>query len=164
MNFRKVVIVSFVLGLFSPWMQTVAAQVSAPGDLPPGVTRRPVLEASLGIPPPGKLQVQERTRSRAGIDVVRHTDSALYYTLEGTHEWCVGIPSRLSPEAKRFLFLRGWSISIACCLLVLRCLHSRSTSYAEMHPDPLLHREPGFLLLGKTRRCNSGRFLCDTSR
>ena len=45
------------------------------------------LEASLGTPPPvgWKWQVQERTRPRAG-EVVRHTNSALYYTLEETHE------------------------------------------------------------------------------
>ena len=102
MKFLKVVTVSFVLSLFSPWVQTVSAQVSALVALPPGVTRRPVLEVSLGIPPPvgWKLQVQERTRSRAGVDVVRHTDSALYYTLEGTHEWVRGDTVQTFPRGQ----------------------------------------------------------------
>jgi hypothetical protein len=88
MKVRRLLVVSLVLSVFSAWVQTVGAQVSAPGALPPGVTRRPVLEASLGTPPPvgWKLRVQERTRVPAAGGVVRHTDSALYYTLQGTHE------------------------------------------------------------------------------
>ena len=101
MKVRRLLVVSLVLSVFSPWVQTVGAQVSAPGALPPGVTRRPVLEASLGIPTlvGWKSQVQERTRSRAG-DVVRHTNSALYYTLEGTHELVHGDTVQTFPRGQ----------------------------------------------------------------
>jgi mannose-6-phosphate isomerase-like protein (cupin superfamily) len=80
--------------IFAAWivMPTVScAQVgkdsTSPGQLAPGVSQKAVLEASLGTAPPvgWKWQVQERTRPRAG-DVVHHTNSALYYTLEETHE------------------------------------------------------------------------------
>ena len=84
MKFRRLLVVSLVLS----WVQTVGAQVSEPGTVAPGVTRRPVLEASLGIPPlvGWKLRVQERTRVPAAGGFVRHTDSALYYTLKEIHE------------------------------------------------------------------------------
>lgn len=87
MKVRRLLVVSLVLSVFWPWVQTVGAQVSAPGALPPGVTRRPVLEASLGTPPPvgWKWQVQERAGPQA-TGTLRHTNSGLYYTLEGTHE------------------------------------------------------------------------------
>jgi len=87
MKVRTVLVVFLVLFVFSAWAQTADAQVSSPGALPPGVSRKPVLEGSLGAPPPvgWKWQVQEKTRPQAG-DVVRHTTSALYYTLDGTHE------------------------------------------------------------------------------
>ena len=109
MKFLRAVIVSFMLSLFSPWMQTVGAQVSATEPLPPGLTRRPVVEVSLGIPPPvgWKLQVQERTRSRAGVEVVRHTASALYYTLEGTHEWVRGDTVQTFPRGQAVLVPAG---------------------------------------------------------
>ena len=41
MKVRRLLVVSLVLSVFSPWVQTVGAQVSAPEALPPGVTRRP---------------------------------------------------------------------------------------------------------------------------
>jgi mannose-6-phosphate isomerase-like protein (cupin superfamily) len=81
--------------IFAAWivMPTVScAQVgndsTSPGQLAPDVSQKTVLEASLGTTPPvgWKWQVQERTRARAGDAVVRHTNSALYYTLEETHE------------------------------------------------------------------------------
>jgi len=101
MKVRRLLVVFLVLCVFSPWVQTVGAQVSAPGALPPGVTQRPVLEASLGTPPPvgWKSQVQERTRPRAG-DVSRHTNSALYYTLEGTHELVRGDTVQTFPRGQ----------------------------------------------------------------
>jgi len=101
MKVRRLLVVSLVLSVFSPWVQTVGAQVPGSGALPPGVTRRPVLEASLGTPPPvgWKSQVQERTRPRAG-DVVRHTNSALYYTLEETHELVRGNTVQTFPRGQ----------------------------------------------------------------
>ena len=83
MKVHRVLAVSLVLSVFSPWVQTVGAQAA----LPPGVSRRAVLEASLGTPPPvgWKWQVQERTGPQA-TGALRHTNSGLYYTLEGTHE------------------------------------------------------------------------------
>ncbi len=80
--------------IFAAWivMPTVSCaqagkDFTSPGQLAPGVSQKAVLEASLGNPPPvgWKWQVQERTRPRGG-DVVHHTNSALYYTLEETHE------------------------------------------------------------------------------
>jgi quercetin dioxygenase-like cupin family protein len=80
--------------MFAAWivMPTVScAQIgkdsASPEQLAPGVSQKPVLEASLGTAPPvgWKWRVQERTRPKGG-DVTRHTDSALYYTLEETHE------------------------------------------------------------------------------
>jgi len=108
MKVRRLLVVSLVLSVFSPWVQTVGAQVSAPGALPPGVTQRPVLEASLGTPPPvgWKSQVQERTRPRAG-DVVRHTNSALYYTLEGTHELVRGDTVQTFPRGQAVFIPAG---------------------------------------------------------
>jgi mannose-6-phosphate isomerase-like protein (cupin superfamily) len=78
------------------------AKESTPGALPPGVTRRPVLEASLGTPPPvgWKSQVQERTRPQPGKNVVRHTNSALYYTLERTHELVRGDTVQTFPRGQ----------------------------------------------------------------
>ena len=80
-------LVSVVLSLFSLWLHLADAQQSPPEVLPAGVSQKPVLEGSLGAPSPvgWKWQIQERTRPKAG-DVTRHTNSALYYTLEGTHE------------------------------------------------------------------------------
>ena len=76
-----------VLSVCSLWLHLADAQQSPPEVLPPGISRKPVLEASLGDPSPvgWKWQIQERTRPGAGV-VTRHTNSALYYTLEGTHE------------------------------------------------------------------------------
>jgi hypothetical protein len=87
MKVRRVLVISLVLAVFSSWAQIGGAQAPSPEAIPPGVSQRPVLEATLGTPPPvdWKWQVQERTRPRAGA-VVHHTNSALYYTLEETHE------------------------------------------------------------------------------
>ena len=80
--------------IFAAWivMSTLScAQVGkdsmSPAQLAPGVSQKLVLEANMGAPPPvgWKWRVQERTRPKGG-DVTRHTDSALYYTLEETHE------------------------------------------------------------------------------
>jgi mannose-6-phosphate isomerase-like protein (cupin superfamily) len=78
---------SVVLSVFSLWLHGADAQQSPPKVHPAGVSQKPVLEGSLGAPSPvgWKWQIQERTRPKAG-DVTRHTNSALYYTLEGTHE------------------------------------------------------------------------------
>lgn len=74
------------------------AKVSASGAVPPGVTRRPVLEASLGVAPPvgWKWQVQERAGPQA-TGTLRHTNSGLYYTLEGTHELVLGGTAQTFP-------------------------------------------------------------------
>ena len=87
MKARRRIIILMVFSVLSLCLRLTDAQQSAPEVLPPGVSRKPVLEASLGAPSPvgWKWQIQERTRSRGG-DVTRHTNSALYYTLEGTHE------------------------------------------------------------------------------
>jgi hypothetical protein len=89
------VVMRTILGfMFATWivMPTVScAQVgkdsTSPAQLSPGVSQKLVLEANLGAPPPvgWKWRVQERTRPKGG-DVTRHTDSALYYTLEEIHE------------------------------------------------------------------------------
>jgi len=94
MKVYRVLAVSLVLSVFSPWVQTVGAQVA----LPPGVSRRAVLEASLGTPPPvgWKWQVQERTGPQA-TGALRHTNSGLYYTLEGTHELVRGDTAQTFP-------------------------------------------------------------------
>ena len=47
MKVRRVLVVSLVLSVFLPWVHSVGAQVPAPKALPPGVSRRAVLEASL---------------------------------------------------------------------------------------------------------------------
>ena len=113
----------------------VGKDSTLPAQLAPGVSQKPVLEASLGTAPPvgWKWRVQERTRPKGG-DVTRHTDSALYYTLEETHELVRGDTVETSPEVKQFLSLLGWSIYIGCCLSVLRCVHLKSTSLREMAP------------------------------
>ena len=87
MKVCRCLLVSVVLSLFSIWLHLADAQQSPPEVLPAGVSQKPVLEGSLGAPSPmgWKWQIQERTRPKAG-DVTRHTNSALYYTLEGTHE------------------------------------------------------------------------------
>ena len=93
-SYSEVIMRTILPFILAAWivMPTVScAQVgkdsTSPGQLAPGVSQKAVLEASLGNPPPvgWKWQVQERTRPRGG-DVVHHTNSALYYTLEETHE------------------------------------------------------------------------------
>ena len=90
----EVVMRTILRFMFAAWivMPTVScAQVGkdsiSAAQLSPGVSQKLVLEANLGAPPPvgWKWRVQERTRPKGG-DVTRHTDSALYYTLEETHE------------------------------------------------------------------------------
>jgi len=101
MKIRSVLVVSLVILVFSPRLQTVGAQAQAPSVLPPGVSRKPVLEGNLGIPPPvgWKWQVQERKRPKGG-DVVRHTNSAFYYTLEETHELVRGDTVQTFPRGQ----------------------------------------------------------------
>jgi len=102
MKVCRCLLVSVVLSLFSLWLHLADAQQSPREVLPAGVSRKPVLEGSLGAPSPvgWKWQIQERTRPKAG-DVTRHTNSALYYTLEGTHELVRGetVQSFLGGEA-----------------------------------------------------------------
>ena len=87
MKVHRFFLASVGLSLFSLWLHLAAAQQLPLEVLPPGVSQKPVLNASLGGPSHvgWKWQIQERTRLKAG-DVTRHTNSALYYTLEGTHE------------------------------------------------------------------------------
>src|SRR5687768_11111641 len=102
MKVCRCLLVSVVLSLFSLWLHFADAQQSPPEVLPAGVSQKPVLEGSLGAPSPvgWKWQIQERTRPKVG-DVTRHTNSALYYTLEGTHELVRGetVQSFLGGEA-----------------------------------------------------------------
>jgi mannose-6-phosphate isomerase-like protein (cupin superfamily) len=87
MKVGRLVLLPMMIFLFTLWLHLADAEQLAPKVLPLGVSVKPVLEASLGAPPTlgWKWQIQERMRAGAGA-VTRHTNSALYYTLDGTHE------------------------------------------------------------------------------
>jgi mannose-6-phosphate isomerase-like protein (cupin superfamily) len=87
MKVQRPFLVPILIFLFTLWVHVADAEESASAVLPLGVSVKQVLETSLGAPPTlgWKWQIQERTRSGAG-DVTRHANSALYYTLHGSHE------------------------------------------------------------------------------
>jgi mannose-6-phosphate isomerase-like protein (cupin superfamily) len=84
--------------------EIVAAEQRASEVTPSGISRRPVLEVSLGTPPSvgWKWLVQERTGPQA-TGILRHTNPGLYYTLEGTHELVRGNRAETFPAGQAIL-------------------------------------------------------------
>ncbi len=84
--------------------EIVAAEEPVSEVIPSGISRRPVLEISLGTPPSvgWKWLVQERTGPQA-TGILRHTNTGLYYTLEGTHELVRGNRAETFPAGQAIL-------------------------------------------------------------
>src|SRR5437870_8134194 len=141
-SYSEVVMRTILPFIFAAWivMPTVSCaqagkDFTSPGQLAPGVSQKAVLEASLGNPPPvgWKWQVQERTRARGG-DVVHHTNAALYYTLEETHELVRGNTVETFAIGQAVFVPAGLEHIHRMLPLGSAYVHSRSTSPLEMAP------------------------------